>query len=337
MDGNILTTEQYIQKIEEIRRQIERSSKRCMCPNCTSAAINSHVFQRNGIISQIATEGKVYSFNLDSLFKLLRGQNPIQYELTGVRDAFCFDGFCPVHDNGLFLPIEQDEVDWYNERNQYLLAYKTICRELRAKKDAHQLLSNTLNTFEWDEDSRDIPMGMLCEISKAQRTITTLIQYKKLFEQGIYNGDYSKYYFKVIELPFKLEMCLSSPITIAEENRYAFVPTTDIKDTVNIVQIFPYKDRTMVMLGFLEGKSNTWCFEMRGAFWSDDINDTCNALQDILFRSDFNCISHDLYEAISTKLPLFYDEWRVLADNYSRDITYQSNIFEEYIKNQYGY
>lgn len=337
MDGNMLTTEQYIQKIEEIRRQIERSSKRCMCPNCTADAINSHVFQRRGVLSQIATDGHVYSFNLDSLFKVLKGENPIKYETTGTRDAFRFKGFCATHDNDLFYPIENGEVDWYDERNQYLLAYKTICRELRAKEDAYQLLSNTLKTFEWGADSYDIPIGMTYEILNAQRTIPTLIQYKKLFEQGIYNGDYSKYYFKVIELPFKLEICLSSPITIAEENRYAFMPTKDIKDTVNIVQIFPYKDRTMVLLGFLDGKSNEWCFETRGALWSDDIDDTCHALQDILFRSDFNCISQQLYEAISDKLPLFYDEWRNNASNFSGDITFTANIFEDYIKKQYGY
>lgn len=328
---------QYIQKIEEIRRRIDKTPNKCMCPNCTADAINSHVFQRRGVLSQIATDGHVYSFNLDSLFKVLKGQNPIKYETTGTREAFCFNGFCTTHDNDLFQPIENGEVDWYDERNQYLLAYKTICRELRIKEDALIFLENVLDICSEGIELCFNPMVIFQNLNNIRRTITTLFQYKELFEQGIFNGDYSKYYFKVIELPFKLEMCLSSPITIAEENRYAFVPTTDIKDTVNIVQIFPYKDRTMVMLGFLEGKSNTWCFEMRGAFWSDDINDTCNALQDILFRSDFNCISHDLYEAISTKLPLFYDEWRVLADNYSRDITYQSNIFEEYIKNQYGY
>ena len=337
MDGNMLTTKQYIQKIEEIRRQIERSSKRCMCPNCTSTAINSHVFQRNGIISQIATEGRVYSFNLDSLFKLLRGQNPIQYEITGIREAFCFNGFCSVHDNDLFLPIEQGEVDWYNEHNQYLLEYKTICRELRAKEDAHQLLCNTLKTFEWGADSYDIPIGMTYEILNAQRTIPTLIQYKKLFENGIYNRDYSRYFFYVRVLPFRLDMCLSSPITIKEENKQMFIASDEINDTVNIVQIFPYKDRTIIMLGFLEGKANTWCYETKGALWSDDIDDACHALQDILFRSDFNCISQELYDAIKDKLPLFYDEWRNNASNFSRDISFTSNIIDDYIKTQYEY
>ena len=332
----MLTHAQYIQKVEEIRKRIKASSKQCMCPNCSNPAINSHVFQTRGILSQIATNGKVYSFNLDALFRLLKGENPIQYEKAGIKESFCFDGFCSTHDNSLFYPIESGDTDWYNEHNQYLLAYKTICRELRVKLDAVTLLECVLNI---SCDAKEIyfnPLGVLESINNCRRTIKTLTQYKELFEQGIFKSDFSKYYFKVLELPFNLDICLSSPITITEENRYAFMPTQGIKDTVNIVQIFPYKDRTMVLLGFLEGKPNSWCFETKGALWSDDIDDVCHALQDILFRSDFNCISQQLYEKIKDKLPLFYEEWKENANNFSSDIIFTTNIFEDYIKKQCG-
>ena len=329
---NQLTRERYIQIIEEIRNRINNATHTCMCPQCSEKAINSHVFQRKRIIKQITTNGKVYAFILDNFFNLLYGRNPIKYEHKAAKESFSFYGFCKEHDNNLFLPIENDNVNWCDIHCQYLLGYKTICREIRIKQDALLYLDEVSNTFVWENELDYTPILISEQKNNIKRTLPTLEQYKQLFEQGIFKKDYSKYTFKLAVLPFCLDLCLASPITIAEENRYAFIPTTKIVDTVNVVNIFPYNNQTFVLLGFLDGMPNTWCSEKYSALQSKDKNVICNALQDIMFRSDFNCISENLYNNIKDKLPLFYEEWKELGTNFNKDLSYNSDLFSEYIK-----
>ena len=330
--NNQLTRERYIQIIEEIRNRINNARYTCMCPQCNEKAINSHVFQRKRIIKQITTNGKVYAFILDDFFNLLYGRNPIKYEHKGAKESFSFYGFCQKHDNDLFLPIENDDVDWTDARCQYLLGYKTICREIRIKQKAFTYLDEVSKTFVWENGLEYIPILISKQKKDIERTLPTLEQYKRLFEQGIFKTDYSKYKFKLIALPFCLDLCLASPITIAEENRYAFIPKTQIVDTVNIVNIFPYNNQTFILLGFLDGMPNTWCSDIYNALQSNDRKVVANTLQDIMFRSDFNCISEKLYNNIKDKLPLFYEEWRELGTNFNKELSYNSDLFSEYIK-----
>ena len=330
--NNQLTRERYIQIIEEIRNRINNARYTCMCPQCNEKAINSHVFQRKRIIKQITTNGKVYAFILDDFFNLLYGRNPIKYEHKGAQESFSFYGFCQKHDNDLFLPIENDDVDWTDVRCQYLLGYKTICREIRIKQQAFTYLDEVSKTFVWENELEYIPILISKQKKDIERTLPTLEQYKRLFEQGIFKTDYSKYKFKLIALPFCLDLCLASPITIAEENRYAFIPKTQIVDTVNIVNIFPYNNQTFILLGFLDGMPNTWCSDIYNALQSNDRKVVANTLQDIMFRSDFNCISEKLYNNIKDKLPLFYEEWRELGTNFNKELSYNSDLFSEYIK-----
>ncbi len=328
---NQLTRERYIQIIEGIRNRINNARYTCMCPRCNEKAINSHVFQRKKIIKQITTNGKVYAFILDNFFNLLHERNPIKHERKGAKESFSFYGFCPKHDNDLFLPIENDNVDWNDVHCQYLLGYKTICREIRIKQNVLTYLDEVLNTFVWGDESKYIPILISEQKRNVERTLPTLEQYKRLFEQGIFNKDYSKYQFKLITLPFCLDLCLASPITIAEENRYAYIPTTQIVDTVNVVNIFPYNNQTHILLGFLDGMPNIWCIERYNNLQSNDVKVVANALQDIMYRSDFNCISEKLYNNIKDKLPLFYEEWRNLSNNFNKDLSYNSDLFSEYI------
>ena len=98
----------------------------------------------------------------------------------------------------------------------------------------------------------------LCQ-ANLRKSISVFLQYKSLFEEGISNQDFSKYTFKTLYLPFRLELCVASPITITEECRLYFGPEKDnITDTVNIVEILPEKDANILIIGFLNGAENSW-------------------------------------------------------------------------------
>ena len=329
---------QFLAEVEKIRKRSDKLFSNCMCPTCQGSPIYSHVFQKNGILSEIATEGKVYMFKYHHLFSIQKGELPVSYELDGVNKCFGFYGFCNQHDTSVFADIESDSAisDWYEPQAQYLLAYRTICREVYVNYQVYHIFDEILKTFTCADPNRQF----LFMQEKANRgaTIRLMEQYKHLFEKGVFQGDYSKYEFEVISLPFQLDLCLATPITIAEEMAplYFGPPKEDIDDVVNIVEIFPYKGKTLIIMGFLNGKENKWMTEKYNQLCSD-VHDISIALQDILFRSEFHCMSKRLYEEIKEEIPLFLEEWLSSRNQFSSSLNYTSNLFEKYIRKQLGF
>lgn len=323
---------EYIKLIENARKKAIRPLCKCMYPSCDKEPIKSHTFQKNGMLRKIAEKGKVMSFDYKSLYLLLNNEIPIGYKERGCQENFFwFYGFCSNHDTKVFQPIEkpEEDVDWKNVKNQYLLAYRTICRELYIDFQVKEILYN-LCQYYTDE--------IFIELSNINCSIQEIIKYKRLFEEGIFNNNYSKYYFKIVELPFKLELCLASPIIISEELK-GFCFNTEQKqlEQINIVEVFPYKNHTMIILGFLKESPNKWMNKIYENLHSDNINDICISLQDFLFRSEYHCISKKLYYEIKDELPQFFQEWCRLKRMYNAQLEYKSNIFRKPVMKLLGY
>lgn len=334
---DILNYKEYLFEVEKIRYSMNRSLCNCMYSSCTEKPIYSHVFQKEGALREIAINGKVMAFTYKSLFEASKNKLPVYYKEMGIKETFGFYGFCKTHDNTLFAPIEpiNKQVDWHNENNQYLLAYRTLCREYYIQLVIKSIFQKCLNKFILPEN---IGIQYIQKISNCNAAIYVFNQYKKLLENGINNQNYSQYKFKVIELPFHLELCLASPINITEECKGPYFGEEDkIVDTINIVNIFPYKQRTIIIIGFLQGEENKWASDIHQMLQSDNINGKCIALQDILFRSEFHCMSPQLYDEITSEIPTFLQEWTDLSSNHNYTLHYNSNIFKKYILKQLGY
>lgn len=334
-----LTVERYIQEIEKIRRCINKQPLcNCMHPGCSDKPIYSHVFQKNGVLDGISnTNRKVMMFTYDPLFAILKGNTPLSYKETGLNEVFGFYGFCPSHDTTIFAPIELQKgvVDWYDPYNLYLLGYRTLCREYYIQLLTQNFFTLYSKTFILPDEYE--LNTFLCQ-ANLRKSISVFLQYKSLFEEGISNQDFSKYTFKTLYLPFRLELCVASPITITEECRLYFGPEKDkITDTVNIVEIFPEKDATIVIIGFLNDAENVWASDILQMFSNGSVDDICSALQDILFRSEFHCMSENLYYQIRDKIPMFLNEWMSLRDKFDSQLDFTSNIFGEVIKKYLGY
>ncbi|MBM6881752.1 hypothetical protein [Bacteroides caecigallinarum] len=337
-EDDILNENEYLYEVGKIRdRILKEPICNCMCPQCANRPIFSHVFQKEGVLREISINGKVMAFSYKNLFETKNNRTPVFYKEVGIHETFGFYGFCKKHDNSLFAPIEpvNKQVDWYNENNQYLLAYRTLCREYYIQMVVKSVFKKCLDRFILPEN---ILMHFTQEISNCDLTIKVFDQYKLLLEKGINDKNFSQYKFKVIELPFRLELCLASPINITEECKGLCWRLEDkIVDTINIVNIFPYKNRTIVIIGFLQGEKNRWASDIFQKLRGDNLEDVCIALQDIIFRSEFHCMSKTLYDEIKSEIPLFLDEWTYLMRNHNFTLCYNSNIFRKYIFKLLGY
>lgn len=332
----ILSPEQYLSALEKIIRS--KQNTQCLFHNCTNPSIYSHVFQKEGVLREIAENGKVMAFTYKDLFFIKRGELPVCYAEKGISRTFGFYGFCSYHDDMLFRSIEKsnNNVDWYDKQNQFLLGYKTLCRELYIQHKVKDYYSSIINKL---PISQDYFLNAFINQCNRNYSIDVLEKYKKIFEESIYENIFEKYYFLTTQLPFRLDLCLASTITISEECKGPyFGPDKDIiSDTVNIVNIFPYKNTTVIIIGFLKSSNNIWANKIYEKLGSDNYEDYCIALQDILFRSEFHCMSKSLYTKVQSHIPEFLKEWVELRECFNHHLQYRSNIFKDLIGNILGF
>ena len=96
------------------------------------AAIRSHLLQRNGILTQLAENGRIWELREDDLFTGTPGQHDHYYfDLVHIKRAFTFWGFCQPHDHELFAEIETRAPDLDNIRSARLYSYRAFLNELQ--------------------------------------------------------------------------------------------------------------------------------------------------------------------------------------------------------------
>lgn len=322
----VLTYKQVLQIIETNKQRVLDEISYCMLyPNCNELAINSHVFQRKLILSPIATGSELYQFNYNNFFY----DQKINYQRKGTKEVLAFKGFCKSHDNDIFKPIEPINgiVDWSSKESQFLLGYRSLCRELYVNIVMKRIITLTNNDIyigiEWHNKNMQ-KIGSICS------TIVELIHYKKLLEVGILEKNYSNYNFETITLPFQLDLCLSAPVFIADPRGHNY--NYDNKE-MNIINIFPYKGETVIIFGYCDDYENIWYKQMSEKIKSKDPLQISEAFQDTVFRAEFHGMSKKLYDSISIDIQSFLNEWIENMDNYGQNLDVKSNIFYNSICN----
>jgi hypothetical protein len=101
----------------------------CLHPSCNENSINTHILQKNGILSTLENDRHLMEM----------GINPFQDEIhffnrIGINKAYSFKCFCNEHDTNLFKEIETKEIDFSNYRHLILFTLRTIYNEKFRKK-----------------------------------------------------------------------------------------------------------------------------------------------------------------------------------------------------------
>ena len=110
----------------------------CLHPNagtatCAGKTVKAHTIQRNGGLNRIASQGHVYSvLKHGRMFSESRRDPNSKPNRVGIREASTFTGFCALHDNELFAPIEKQPF-CRSSKQIALLGYRAICHELYMK------------------------------------------------------------------------------------------------------------------------------------------------------------------------------------------------------------
>ncbi|WP_294286561.1 hypothetical protein [uncultured Chryseobacterium sp.] len=312
-------------------KQAKEQTNICMYPGCTAKAINSHIMQKNGILSSLADDKHLWESAVDH-FKA----EYIGFKRKGINKIYTFLGFCNTHDTSIFQKIEsKDEIDFTDYHSCLLFALRTACNEYRIKevliKQQKCILDNP-NT---------ISNGML-EVSIEQSKIG--IQDLSFLIDSMWNDLQNNtesfvFEYKEIEL---FELCLNSIYTYdtsqeIEDHLIKF--GRDMERTSEIfISLFPYREKSILMMGYhKDDKLKVKSFV--NLFFKENEKRLKRRLSSLI---TFNCetwvCSNNLYknkfEGLDSE---FFKTMLFSSKNGNERKTFNVNIFSNNFKNEFRY
>lgn len=216
----------------------------CMYPGCTSKSINSHIMQKNGILSSIAEDKHLWELKIDNFQK-----EQIGFKKNGINKIYTFLGFCNEHDTSVFKKIETEgKIDFDNYTSCLLFALRTLHNEIWRKQVVIKLHECTLKNT---------------DITINRKLLESTIKQNKL---GIKDLEFSKnsmwsdlknntesFVFQHSEFTLH-EICLNAIInyeTAEEIYNYQVKHGKDMdRLTAIFISFFPYLGNSKLLMGY---------------------------------------------------------------------------------------
>src|ERR1700683_2516312 len=103
---------------------------KCLEPRmkCGQKAIYAHSIQNARVIDLIVTKGHVIAPTI----KFSKTSYQIEFKSIGRNEASTFTGLCNEHATRLFKPLDTKPFDFNDREQLFLLAYRSVTRELHA-------------------------------------------------------------------------------------------------------------------------------------------------------------------------------------------------------------
>lgn len=239
-----------IRKFISIRNSAINFEHRCMLPNCSEIAINSHIIQRSQFLEPIADKnGKLMSLETKEMFP---GKLP-RFLRISIRNILTFKGFCSYHDQLIFSEIERNLFDLSKNRHLALFCYRGICLELNKKEIIVKWLNGVVND---KEDFKYLSKKRLDQRLDLQKLgIRDLSYYKDLLEKDIIQNE-SNYEFLVYKLVYReivTSVCFNIEDLLSEDPNKIYDEewrNTPLK--VIMLTIFPKDGELVLIIGFLK-------------------------------------------------------------------------------------
>lgn len=181
--------------IELFLKEQKRLKKRGRCLHFEAGhrcnkIINAHSVQKSLIITNIADNGHIYTFN-SNIGSLKKNSGKIVVNKIGVKKVFTFLGFCKLHDNKLFEEIDNFPLQPTNKQ-VFLYAYRSLCRELFVKENSLVHLEKQIEFFKNSNQKNNKKKLNLLKIYKrgAFKGFNDLKYHKKLYDNSFKDRRY---------------------------------------------------------------------------------------------------------------------------------------------------
>ena len=233
-------------KFVECKEKAKSKIRTGFFPGCNEKSINSHILQKNGILSSIAKDNHLWEI----------GVNPFKSpkfhpQKTGINKIFSFNCFCNKHDTDLFSEIEKEEIDLESYRTLFLFTIRTFYNELFRKLVGIDQF-RCLIEKEGDAIRKELWSSSIEQLELAVKDLD--------FLQQLIWKDYNSKSSQSFELKYReinhVELILSSFFTYettSEIHNHKLETGRDFERLSTIfVSIFPHKGKSILLMGYVK-------------------------------------------------------------------------------------
>lgn len=245
---------QELRQIVNCRTTAENNSNKCYHPDCTNVTINSHILQRNGMLSEIAEDSHLWEIEVDNYKDGL-----YHFKRNGLKQVMTFNGFCENHDTAIFNTIENEEIDFTSYKTHILFTLRTLYNELFRKEvnlKFYTCLVNKLQDRFNNEEFHLHCMGTRLGIQDMKAIETRL--------WADINNNTESYKFRIKYLP-KVNLVISSSfnyITSNESSQYTMKTGKNPPSLGELyINLVPYGENTILLMGYNKSEEKmvkTW-------------------------------------------------------------------------------
>ena len=276
----------WLDSFGEARDKARRTHYKCLCPNCSKNAINSHLVQQHPFLESIAEEGFLYQIKDNEIDPRSGDFSDSKGLRLSIRQVLSFPLFCSEHDNSLFKSIETENVDFNSPQTFVLFSLRGLAGQRYLEEKRRVLYQNTVFTGFMLDDQRDYSKHVIDRFD-----CTLQVMYNDYLNQTF--GDYV---FSVIKFPY-LPICGSDTAVDENEMTEAYSNGNKTERPLNalFLTLLPFAGKKELML--IIGYHKKYVSERQKRFYKhvQEHKDTKTVLQ-IIYRMKNWCCSPSLFE-----------------------------------------
>lgn len=302
----------------------------CIECGCNKPAINSHLLQRHGILSNIVENGHLTEVKGADMMRWDENNaNVFQFKKIGLQQAISLKIFCNEHDTSLFYDIEHGDVNFDDYRVQLLYSYRAQCAELRKKQinkemNARWRKSNILYNPRINEYLELTDHGY-------DLSMRDMVVYRKEIESELKSptGLFSFYHFSYPKLGVYASSAFSYDEDGSQVTGALKSENGEVWDNC-FIHILPLTTSTEIIVGYSNNHAND-CLRAYAASWDHLSNEELGIKLTDLFAGHIEGwgMAPSLCEKISPQLKKKYTDYmKVNAQNYSIMQNVGFNLFE---------
>jgi hypothetical protein len=205
--------------IAKINKNVNAIPWTCIIEGCNEKAINSHILQKNGVLSNIESQGHVYEIKPLDVFKWseLNFGAISFFKRLSISQVHCYPTLCNLHDTQIFHSIETHPLNFSNYKINLLFAFRTLLSMIRKeeivlKKENRIVNSKVIRANKASDSVINISNQNICVI---EELLTLRQEQLSKFQEDIQNGTQN---FNYIELSYPFKEVYSSSIHLSPNN-----------------------------------------------------------------------------------------------------------------------
>jgi hypothetical protein len=223
------------------------AAPKCCSPNsfknkCSGMIVKAHTVPKSSSLKAIARNGHVLGLKL-SLENVRKHEGKLKPELIGINKASTFSGFCKIHDNSIFAPIEKQEFSASPE-HCFLLAYRALSKECYAKSAMANLseLRKSLDKGKAMGPQMYIQTTAFLMDIGIMAAVRDNEYHKNIFDSCLENNDYSLVRALIFELdappPIMMSGAVSPDFNFHGDNIQDLMELDKIQDIMSLTSFF---------------------------------------------------------------------------------------------------